>query len=117
MITLRQTQERISADPKHWSVYLMDFVDDLRFYRDSAAIAQPIALSGNRMDALLASTTEFLCRELNLDAPSWLADVPPCPVPWFVSGMENLKAIALAESPLPFRWRKIFVTETFLSRV
>lgn len=38
-------------------------------------------------------------------------------IPWFVSGMENLKAIASAESPLSFRWRKIFVMEIFLSRV
>ena len=30
MITLRETQKRIDADPKHWSVYLMDFVDDFR---------------------------------------------------------------------------------------
>lgn len=69
------------------------------------------------MDALLASTAEALCRELNLKAPTWLAEVPACPIPWFVAGMENLKAIALAESPLPFRVRKIFVTANFLSRV
>ena len=68
MITLRETQQRIEADPKHWSVYLMDFVDDFRYYRDPTEIAEP-------------------------------------------------KAIALAESPLSFRWRKIFVTESFLSRV
>ena len=117
MITLRETQQRIEADPKHWSVYLMDFVDDFRYYRDPTEIAEPIVLSGDRMDALLASTAEYLCRELNLKTPSWLAEVPPCQTPWFVSGMENLKAIALAESPLPFRWRKIFVTESFLSRV
>lgn len=95
----------------------MDFVDDFRYYRDRAAIEEPIAMSGDRMDALLASTAEYLCRELKLDAPAWLADVPASQAPWFVSGMESLKAIALAESPLPFRIRKIFVTENFLSRV
>jgi hypothetical protein len=31
--------------------------------------------------------------------------------------MENLKAIALVESPLRFRIRKIFVLENFLNRV
>ena len=65
----------------------------------------------------VVATAEYLCRELDIEGPSWLADVPPCQTPWFVSGMENLKAIALAESPLSFRWRKIFVTESFLSRV
>ena len=54
MITLRETQQRIDADPKHWSVYLMDFVDDFRYYRDPTEIAEPIVLSGDRMDALLA---------------------------------------------------------------
>jgi hypothetical protein len=43
--------------------------------------------------------------------------VPAPHDPWFVSGMESLKAIALVESPLPFRLRKIFVLENFLSRV
>jgi hypothetical protein len=43
--------------------------------------------------------------------------VPACRKPWFVAGMENLKAIAVAESPLRFRIRKIFVLENFLSRV
>jgi hypothetical protein len=31
--------------------------------------------------------------------------------------MESLKAIALVESPLPFRIRKVFVLANFLSRV
>lgn len=117
MITLHETQQKILADPAHWSVYLMDFVDDFRYYKDPAAISEPIVLTGDRMDALLAATVETLCKELGLEPPAWLANVPPCQVPWFVSGLENLKAIALAESPLPFRWRKIFVTEGFLSRV
>jgi hypothetical protein len=54
---------------------------------------------------------------MDLEAPDWLTRVPPCEIPWFVAGLENLKAIALAESPLPYRWRKIFVTAGFLSRV
>ncbi len=117
MITLHETQQRILADPAHWSIHLMDFVDDFRYYKDPAAINEPMVLTGDRMDALLAATAETLCKELDLPAPAWLASVPPCQIPWFVAGLENLKAIALAESPLPFRWRKIFVTEGFLSRV
>lgn len=66
---------------------------------------------------LVASTVDYLCRELKMAPPTWVQQVPPCKDPWFVSGMENLKAIALVESPLPFRLRKIFVLENFLSRV
>jgi hypothetical protein len=117
MITLNETQQRILSNPEHWSVCLMDFVDDFRYFRDIRAVQEPIVLTGDRMDALLAATAETLCKEMDLEAPDWLTRVPPCEIPWFVAGLENLKAIALAESPLPFRWRKIFVTEGFLSRV
>jgi len=117
MITLQEVKRQASLDPKNWSIFLMDFVDDFRYYKNPAAIAEPIQLTEQPLDALLASTAECLCDELGLDAPAWLATVPACKTPWFVSGMENLKAIALAESPLRFRIRKIFVLENFLSRV
>jgi len=117
MITLDQVREQIKSDPKHWRIYLMDFVDDFRYHRDPRTVAEPFALAGDRMDALLASTAEALCDELGIDAPEWLSRVPPCSEPYFVSGFENLKAISIVESPLRFRRRKIFVLENFLSRV
>ncbi|RLT34461.1 MAG: hypothetical protein DWI57_16535 [Chloroflexi bacterium] len=116
MITLQEVKKRASRDPQNWAIFLMDFVDDFRFHKSLAAVAEPIQPTDSRMDALLASTAEYLCDELSLETPDWLATVPACPSPWFVAGMENLKAIALAESPLRFRIRKIFVLENFLSR-
>lgn len=117
MLKLRDVKQQISDDPQHWTTYLMDFVDDFRYYRDPKMIAEPFALSDERIDALLAATTEQLCRELKLETPQWIQDIPAVRDPWFVSGMESLKAIALVESPLPFRLRKVFVMENFLSRV
>lgn len=117
MNTLRQTQQQIEHDPQHWSIYLMDFVDDFRYYKDVKMIEEPLLRCHEQFDALLASTAEALCDELGLTPPLWLATVPACRKPWFVAGMENLKAIAVAESPLRFRIRKIFVLENFLSRV
>jgi len=117
MITLQEVQKQASVDPKNWSIFLMDFVDDFRYYKNPAAIAEPLPSTDQPFDALLASTTEYLCDELGLATPAWLATVPACKTPWFVSGIESLKAIALAESPLRFRIRKIFVLENFLSRV
>jgi hypothetical protein len=38
------------------------------------------------------------------------------PDPWFVAGIENLKASALVESPVQFRRNNIFVLGNFLSR-
>jgi hypothetical protein len=117
MITLQQTKEKIKQDQKWWCIHLMNFVDDFRYFKDPKAVAEPFALSEEKMDALLASTAEALCDEIGLEPPNWLADVPACRDPYFVGGFENLKAISIVESPLRFRIRKIFVLENFLSRV
>jgi hypothetical protein len=117
MITLQEVKQQMTLDPKNWAIFLMDFVDDFRYTQNPAAIVESIEVTDPRLDPLLASTAEYLCDELGLAAPAWLADVPAAQTPWFVSGMENLKAIALVESPLRFRIRKIFVLENFLSRV
>ncbi len=117
MTTLRETKQRIAAAPAHWVVALMDFVDDFRYYKNQAAVAQPFELNDERFDALLAATAHYLCDELTIETPHWVLSVPSCKDPWFVAGMESLKAIALVESPLHFRLRKIFVLENFLHRV
>ena len=64
-----------------------------------------------------AATAEQLRYELKFKPPEWILAVSAPRDPWFVSKVESLKAIALVESPLPFRLRKIFVLENFLSRV
>jgi hypothetical protein len=117
MTTLVEVSEKIKREPEHWGVWLMDFVDDFRYYKDPKMIAEPFELKDERMDAVLASTAETLCDELGITPPEWLAHVPACREPFFVSGLENLKAITIVESPVRFRIRKVFVLENFLSRV
>ena len=117
MLTLKQVKQQITDDPQHWATHLMDFVDDFRYYRAAQMLVEPFALNDERIDALLAATAEQLCHELKLAVPPWIQAVPAVRDPWFVSGMENLKAISLVESPLPFRMRKLFVLENFLARV
>ncbi len=117
MITLKETKEKIEKDKVHWLVYLMDFVDDFRHYKNRNAIEQSFQQSDEKIDALLASTVDYLCSEMKLQPPSWVENIPALKDPWFVSGFENLKAIAVVESPLHFRKRKIFVLENFLHRV
>jgi len=116
-MSLRELKNQIEQDPEHWKLSFMQFVDDFRHDKELSALREPFDGPAGRWDALLASTAETLCRESGLEPPSWLWRVPACKEPWFVSGLENLKAIALAESPLPFRLRKIFVLDNFLSRV
>ena len=117
MITLVETKNKILEDPRWWRVSLMDFADDFRYHKNSEAIAEPFVLSDEKIDAVLASTAESLCDELDLPIPFWLSKISACREPYFVSGLENLKAAAIVQSPLRFRIRKIFVLENFLSRV
>ena len=117
MITAAETKLRIIGDRRWWKIPLMDFVDDFRRGRSAAAIADPFTLDDERIDAVLASVIEHLCDELKIAVPEWLAAVPSCRKPYFVSGIDNLKATAIVESPLRFRMRKVFVMENFLYRV
>jgi len=117
MITLKETKEKILAEPRWWKVAFFDFVDDFRRHKNLTAVSEPFELKDDKIDALLASTAEFLCDESNLDAPDWLEKIPASLEPFFVSGLENLKATAIVESPLRFRIRKVFVSENFLNRV
>ena len=112
-----ETKAEMVRAGDYWVVPLMDFVDEMRRSRDPELIRVPFRLDNERLDAILASTIESLCNELGMEVPDWVWDVPVCSHPWFVSGVENLKAICIAESPAFFRRRKIFVLENFLSRV
>ena len=117
MNSLQEVKQHMLSDPDNWPVYLMSFVDDFRYYKDLKSINEPFTIDNERLDALLASTVEYLCDEMGLTPPHWLENVPSCQVPYFVSGMEGLKSFTIVESPLRFRMRKIFVLENFLSRV
>ncbi len=117
MITLKETKAKMLAEPRWWKIAFFDFVDDFRQNRDLCQVAEPFDSSDDKTDALLASTVESLCDELNLNAPDWLRQIPASQKPYFVAGIENLKATAIVESPLRFRIRKVFVLENFLERV
>ena len=95
----------------------MEFVDDLRRTKDTSLIEKPFGVTHDNIDSLLASTIEYLCYELGVEIPNWVWDIPSCKEPWFISECENLKAISIAQSPVYFRRRKIFVLENFLSRI
>lgn len=112
-----ETKKRFIDEPRWWKIALMDLVDDLRYYKDPAMIAEPFDLGDEEKDATLAGVIETLCDELSIEHPPWLRDVPPCSKPTFLSKMESTKAIAIAESPVRFRLRNIFVWNNFLHRV
>ena len=117
MSTVKQVKRDMLAEGEWWLIPFMDFVDEFREDKDLSILQKPFEIGHERFDALLASTIEYLCDEMGLQPPRWVEDVPGCEGPWFVSELENLKAIAIVESPLRFRMRKIFVLENFLNRV
>lgn len=117
MITAHETKQRMKEDPRWWKIALMDFVDDFRYHRDPAAISAPFQLGDEEKDAVLAGTIETLCDEMGIRIPKWLRNVPACREPCFLSRSEAIKAFSLAESPVHFRVRKVFVCDNFLFRV
>ena len=100
-----------------WPQHLMDFVDHFRRDPHPCLIKDPPAESlAEPLKCLLASTAERLCALEGIDPPTWCGAIEGLKRPWFVSGVENLKAIALVESPTEFRKRNLFVLGNFLER-
>lgn len=100
-----------------WKIWLFNFVDAFRARRDERYITHsPCEDVSPKIRALLAATVETLCDELEIVHPCWCAAFGTLQKPWFVAEVENLKAMALVESPIHFRKRNIFVLENFLER-
>ncbi|MEO5330617.1 MAG: hypothetical protein H7839_01230 [Magnetococcus sp. YQC-5] len=114
--TIKEIHAEMLQQPEYWRIFLMNFVDDFRRSKNLSLIAEPICPANHRLDALVAAVVDSLCAESSLAPPEWTETIAPLSKPWFVAGLENLKAIALVESPAPFRVRNIFVLNNFLSR-
>lgn len=101
-----------------WKIHFMEMVDEFRNTLDPQLILlAPPSNFPRHLKAMLAAIIVELCNETNIDAPSWSCKMYFLDRPWFVSGMQSLKAIALAESPLAFRRNNIFVHNNFLQRI
>lgn len=105
-----------SKGVSNWTLFF-DAVDEARRERRFDALRKLYSRSRRtRERALLNATACALAAEFGT-APPWWAMYPlALPKPWFVAEVENLKATALVESPLPFRRNNIFVLGNFLSR-
>lgn len=106
---------------------LGDFIDDFRLrcktHSEKLALIDEVPewIDGDAYadcNAYLAAVVETLCREVSLPPPDW-TESPRCYLhrPWFAGRLETLKAILLAESPVAFRRRNLFVSANVLSRV
>ena len=107
-----------SVGVRDWTRF-MDCVDECRRQRSVAPLFELLTKSRiSRERALINATARHLClSEFKVFVPDWAKNYIWLKEPWFVSGVENLKATALIESPAEFRANHIFVLSNFLSRV
>jgi hypothetical protein len=76
------------------------------------------AVKSKKYAAYIAAMVEELCFRNKLMVPKWVLDRKYfLKQPFFVGGLESLKAFLIVESPLSFRRRKIFVSANVLERV
>lgn len=115
--TLAVSYKALRDGSESWKIHYMDFVDQFRSTLDPRLLLLPPTQDLSRqLTALLASIVLELSHEAKIDPPLWALKNYFLPEPWFVSGMQSLKAIALIESPLFFRQNNIFVQQNILSR-
>ena len=121
-VSLREVAEfaiDAKSDKAAFGRAVAEFLDE--FYTDPAKrqsmIADEPVRVGKFEDAYLAAVAEHLARRWNLEIPAWV-DQPHrfLDRAYFAGGLESLKAILLAESPLAFRKRQIFVEAEPLRR-
>lgn len=108
--------ERISQG-SDWKLEVGQFIDDFRRVRGAnAEVRGDLPKVEDTILALFAATTVSLAIEMGVHFPKWATEVQPLKNPFFPSGVENLKASALMESPAAFKRLNIFVLGNFLSR-
>ncbi len=105
--------------PDAFDQLVAEFLDEFYLHPDrrQSMIAEEPHRLGPLRDAWLGAVAEHLARRWNLEIPTWV-DQPHrfLDRPFFAGGLESLKAILLAESPLAFRKRQIFVEAEPLRR-
>ena len=112
-----QTIEKSIKNQIPWKICFMELVDDFRATKDFSLIEKEPKLENCQEKALLCSIVLALCNEQNIEAPAWAWEKHFLPKPWFVSGIKNLYATAIIESPVWFKKNNIFVLGNFLNRV
>ena len=118
--TLGEVVRRIKADPASRHIAFAGFLDD--FYtcpeRRQAMIDPEPELTGDAiLDATLGGMAEHLARRWKLAIPPWTEHPARfLKRPHFPTPLEGLKPLLIAQSPLAFRRRLIFVEHEPLRR-
>jgi hypothetical protein len=95
------------------------FIDDFRratTVEQRAMVNTPIESAG-ALEGLIAAVVSALCRESATEPPGWVDHVAsPEPFFPFPSASFDMRLRLMIESPPPFRIRRVFVPENYLSR-
>lgn len=118
--TLAAVARRASSGGSPFDVALREFLD--HFYlnpgeRQEAIDPVPEMLPDERHNATLGAVAEHLARRWSLSIPEWTEEPERfLNRPYFPTPLEDLKALLIAQSPLAFRRRLIFVEAEPLRR-
>jgi hypothetical protein len=112
----------LAAARRHGADYqrvVNTFVDEFRRADDAARrdmVRAPIVTLGE-LEGLVAAVVSALCRETGLEPPPWVGEVSS-PEPFFPFPARTfaMRVRLMVESPPPFRIRRVFVPENYLSR-
>ena len=117
--TIADVAQRSREQMASFDQHLAEFLDEFYLHpdhRQKRLLPEPGPLSAVA-DAYLAATAEYLADCYGLTTPPWCYQPKRfLETPHFSGGLENMKAMLLAESPLAFRRRMIFVSEDALDR-
>ena len=111
--TLAEVARRLKTDRGSYSVLMAGFLDNFYMqapFRQGMIEEAPELLGDPILDATLGGIGEHLARRWDLHIPGWV-DHPDrfLKRPHFPTRLEGLKPLLIAQSPLAFRRRLIFV--------
>lgn len=113
-LTLKQTALRIISGTQS-QVAIKEHIDAWNKSFDTGLYADEPPLTGQpHLDAWLAGAAHYEAFLIDEEPPAWVNAPARFLTDPFFSGGQNSRAIALVETPFPFRMRMVFSGKSFI---